>query len=70
MGPWSVLPAYRQPEYRFKATLAAIFCVLSVLVDLSHTIGISKSVLFPTTIVEYLGLLVDSTKQSWLAKSM
>ena len=64
--PWSVLPAYRQPEYRFKAALAAIFCVLSVLVDLGYTIGISKSVLFPTTVVEYLGLLADSTKQSFL----
>ena len=65
-GPWSVLPAYRQPEYRFKAALVAIFCVLSVLVDLGYTIGISKSVLFPTTVVEYLGLLVDSTKQPFL----
>lgn len=65
-GPWSVLPAYRQPEYRFKAALATMFCVLSVLVDLGYTIGISKSVLFPTTVVEYLGLLVDSTKQSFL----
>lgn len=64
--PWSVLPAYRQPEYRFKAALVAIFCVLSVLVDLGYTIGLSKSVLFPTTVVEYLGLLVDSTKQSFL----
>lgn len=64
--PWLVLPAYRQPEYRFKAALAAIFCVLSVLVDLGYSIGISKSVLFPTTVVEYLGLLADSTKQSFL----
>lgn len=34
--------------------------------NLSYTIGISKSVLFLTTEVEYLGLLVDSTKQSFL----
>lgn len=36
--------------------------------DLGYTIGIStsKSVLFPTTVVEYLGLLLDSTKQSFL----
>ena len=44
----------------------AIFCVLSLLVDLGYTIGISKSVLFPTTTVEYLGVLVDSTNQSFL----
>ena len=30
----TVLPAYRQPEYKFKAALAATFCVLSLLVDL------------------------------------
>ena len=65
-GPWSVLPEYRQPEYSIKAALAAIFCVLSVLGNLGYTIGINKSILFPTTLVEYLGLLVDSTRQSFL----
>ena len=48
------------------AATAAIFCVLSVLVYLGYTIGISKSVFIPTTSLEYLGLVVDSAKQSFL----
>ena len=40
-GPWSVLPACRQEQFRRDAATAAIFCVLSVLVYLGYTIGIS-----------------------------
>ena len=65
-GPWSVLPEYRGQEYRFSAAIAAIYCVLLLLVDLGYTIGITKSVLYPTTSVEYLGLTVDSLKQAFI----
>ena len=61
-GPWSVLPENRGQEYKFGAATAAIYCVLSLLVDLGYTIGIAKPVLYPTTSVEYLGLTVDSLK--------
>ena len=44
----------------------AIYCVLSLLVDLGYTIVITKSVLYPTTSVEYLGLTVDSVKQTFI----
>ena len=36
---------------------------LVILVQLGYTIGISKSVLAPTTLLEYLGLEVDSENQ-------
>ena len=65
-GPWSVLPENRGQEYRFSAAIAAIYCVLSLLVDLGYTIGITKSVLYPNTSVEYLGLTVDSVKQEFI----
>ena len=58
-GPWLALPEKRGQEYRFSA---AIYYVLSLLVDLGYTIGIAKSVLSPTTSVEYLGLTVDFLK--------
>ena len=61
-GPWSVLPENRGQEYRFGAATAAIYCVLSLLVDLAYTIAIANSVLYPTTSVEYLGLTVGSLK--------
>jgi len=48
------------------AATAAICCVLSLLVDLGYTIGIAKSVLYPTTSVEYLGLTVDSLNQAFI----
>ena len=38
----------------------------SVLIELGYTIGIKKSVLAPTTSLEYLGRIVDSEKQSFL----
>lgn len=65
-GPWSVLPADRQEQFSRDAATAAIFCVLSVLIYLGYTIGISKSVFIPTTSLEYLGLVVDYVKQSFL----
>ena len=65
-GPWSILPENRGQEYRFSAATAAIYCVLTLLVDLGYTIGITKSVLYPTTSVEYLGLMVDSVKQAFI----
>ena len=46
--------------------LAAIYCILSLLVDLGYTIGITTSVLYQTTSVEYLGLTVDSLKQAFI----
>lgn len=48
---------------------AAIYVVLSVLVSLGYTIGIKKSVLWPTTALEFLGLIVDSKRQSFLIPS-
>ena len=65
-GPWSVLPENRGQEYTFGADTAAIYRVLSLLVDLGYTIGNAKSVLYPTTSVEYLGLTVDSLKQAFI----
>ena len=40
--------------------------VLSVLVQLGYTIGINKSILWPSMVVEYLGFIIDSEKQSFL----
>lgn len=45
---------------------SSLYCVLSLLIDLGYTIGIAKSVLYPTTSVEYLGLRVDSLKQAFI----
>lgn len=56
----------RGQEYRFSAATAAIYYVLSLLVDLGYTINITKFVLYPTTSVEYLGLTVDSLKQAFI----
>ena len=60
------MPENRGQEYRISAAIAAIYCVRSLLVDLGYTIGITKSVLYPTTIVEYLGLTVDYLKQAFI----
>lgn len=69
------LPQYwlsgnRIPEipgaFRLKAAKVALYVVLSVLIELGYTNGIKKSVLAPTTSLEYLGLTVDSEKQSFL----
>ena len=65
-GPWSVLPQDRSRVYRIDAAKSALFVVLSVLVQLGYTIGIKKSILWPSTAVEYLGLIIDSEKQSFL----
>ena len=65
-GPWSVLPQNRSQEYSFNAAIAAIYCVLSLLVDLGYTIGIAKSVLYLIASVEYLGLTVDILKQAFI----
>ena len=48
------------------AAKAAIYVVFSVLVSLGYTIGIKKSVLWPTTAREFLGLIVNSERQSLL----
>ena len=61
--PWSLLPENRDQELRFSA---AIYCVLSLQIDLGYTIGIAKSLLYPTTTVEYLGLTVDSLKLAFI----
>ena len=65
-GPWSKLPQERPRAFRLEAAKAALYVVLSVLIELGYTIGIKKSVLAPTTSLEYLGLIVDSEKQSFL----
>ena len=65
-GPWSLLPAERSTQFRMDAAKVVIYVVLSVLVSLGYTIGIKKSVLWPTTSLEFLGLIVDSEKQSFL----
>lgn len=62
-GPWSVLLECRDELYRRNAATAALWCVLIILVQLGYTIGISKSVLCPTTSLEYLGFEVDSVRQ-------
>jgi len=64
--PWSVLYSNKPEELRAKAAKAAIFIVLSILLELGYTIGISKSVLCPTTSLEYLGFVIDSKKQSFM----
>ena len=60
------MPENRGQEYRFGTATAAIYCVLSLLVDLGYTIGIAESLLSPTTSVEYLGLTEDSLKQAFI----
>lgn len=65
-GPWSTPLAYRTEMSRIRAARAALLVVLSVLVDLGYTIGISKSVFTPTTSIEYLGFIVDSKKQAFI----
>lgn len=65
-GPWSILYSHRWNEFRVKVARAAICIVFSVLVELGYTIGISKSVLYPITSLEYLGFLVDSEKESFI----
>ena len=62
-GPWSVLPEARQEQYRRDAATAAVWCVLIVVTKLGYTIGLSKSVLVPSTTLEYLGFVVDSLNQ-------
>ena len=57
-GPWSILYSDRREEFRVKAATAAIFIVLSVLVELG--------ILYPMTSLEYLGFLVDSLKQAFV----
>ena len=64
-GPWSVLPESRGQEYKFSAAISS-YCILSLLVDLGYTIGITTFVLYQTTSVEYLGLTVDSLKQAFI----
>ena len=65
-GPLSVLPRDRSREYCLDVAKSALFVVLSVLVQLGYTIGLKKSVLWPSTAVEYLGFIIDSEKQSFL----
>ena len=65
-GPWSSSPVCRSASFRRRAASAAIAIVLLTLVDLGYTIGIEKSVLVPTTSLEYLGFVVDSKKQAFV----
>lgn len=65
-GPWSKLRRERPRTFRLEAAKAALHVALSVLIELDYTIGMKKSLLASTTSVEYLGLIVDSEKQSFL----
>ena len=65
-GPWSKLSQERPRALRLEAAKAALYVVLSLLIELGDTTGMKKSVLAPTTSLEYLGLIVDSDKQSSL----
>lgn len=65
-GPWSTPPAQRSEDFRRRAAVVAILIVLSTLVRLGYTIGIEKSVLKPTTCLEYLGFEVNSSRQAFL----
>jgi len=65
-GSWSAPPSAPWDAFRFLPTQAAIFVVLSLLVRLGYTIGIAKSVLQPVRSFEFLGFVVDSTKQACL----
>ena len=65
-GRLATLPGDRSGEFRMDAAQAALYVVLSVLVNLGYTIGIKKSVLYPSTTVEYLGFVVDLERQSFL----
>ena len=65
-GPWSKPPSQRSESFSFNAAKAAIFIVLSTLVKLGYTIGISKSCLNPVQYLVYLGFIVDSQKQAFI----
>lgn len=64
--PWAVTPSIRSDAFRKLAATAAIFIVLSWLVDLGYTIGIAKSMLYRVQSLQYLGLILDSVKQAFL----
>ena len=64
-GPWSLSPSARTEKFRLEAAKVAIFIVASLLIQLGYTIGIQKSVLYPAKRIEYLGHVVDSSKQAF-----
>ena len=64
-GTWSCPPGQRGEAFSFQAAKAALFIVLYTLVRLGYTVGIAKSVLYPTQSLTYLGLIVDSKKQAF-----
>jgi hypothetical protein len=65
-GPWAKSWPERSDCDRLAAAKTNIFIVSSVLIRLGYTIGISKSVLHPTRSLEYLGFIVDTSKQAFL----
>ena len=65
-GPWAKPWLERSDSYRLAAATTTIFIVASVLIRLGYTIGIAKSVFQPTKTLEYLGFIVDTSKQAFL----
>ena len=64
-GPWSLLPSARTEKFGLQAAKTAIFIFAQLLIQLGYTIGIEKSVLYSAKRIEYLGLVVDSSKQAF-----
>ena len=63
--PWSTPFSERSDDFRLSAATSALYIVVSLLMKLDYTIGLKKSVLVPTTQLEYLGFIVDSEKQAF-----
>ena len=64
-GPWSTPFSERSDDFRLSAATSALYIVVSLLMKLGYFIGLKKSVLVPTTQLEYLGFIVDSEKQAF-----
>ena len=59
--PWDE----RSESDSLAAAKTALFIVATLLIQLSNTIGLSKSVLNPTKSLEYLGFIIDTEKQAF-----
>lgn len=64
-GPWYTPVCKRSDTFRFKTALVAVSLVVIVLIGLGYTIGLSKSVLTPSKLLEYIGLIINSSKQAF-----
>lgn len=65
-GRWSRPPDQRDDEFSFQAATAALHIVVLVLVHLGYFLGVKKCVLRPVKCLTYLGMIVDSSLQSFL----